>query len=232
MRRLLVLPVLVVALAVTPAGAQDTGGPLSSPLQLNVDRDPEPETIRVREVRCYDQGEAVDPPCRDEVGVVRDVAVDLLNVCNGVERATPLFVRVENFVTVGESVEIDGDTAASEFIVGGASGASGRNGQVVVGAVRDSGDGCPKVKRLLSLGPVKAKTVKPRGASSFGTGDVTVQNLRRDFKGKELVVRQPWYASSDPGCCPSFASTAYYRYRSSTDSYVRYKSRTMRTKAE
>lgn len=233
MRRLAVLPLLAAGVLVAvPADAQDTSLPLSEPLQLNVDRDPELETIRVREVRCYSETEDSAPPCADAVGTVRDIEVDLVNVCDGAEKATRLFVRVENFVTVAESVEIDGDTSAREFIVGGASGASGRNGQILVGAVRDTGDGCPKVRRLLSLGPVKPKTVKPKGSSYFVTGDVTVQNLRKDFRGKELVVRQPWYRSGDGGCCPSFLSTGYYRYKASTDSYVRYKSRTMRIEAE
>lgn len=232
MRRLLLLPLLGAALVVAPAGAQDADLPLATPLQLNVDRDPEPETIRVREISCFDAEGSSAPPCdTGDPGVGREITVELVNVCDGVERATPLFVRVEQFVTVAEAVEVDG-APGREFLVGGASGASGRNGQLVLGAVRDTGDGCPKLKRLMALGPVKAKTRKPAGASYFATGGLVLASLRREFRGKEIVVSQPWYTRSDGGCCPTFVSTGYYRYRSSTDSYVRYKSRTMRTEAE
>lgn len=229
MRRLLVVPVLAAAaFAVGPADAQDTPLPLEEPLQLNVDRDPALETIRVRTVRCYVDGETSPPPCADPDGV-RDIMVELVNVCDGAEKATPLLVRTENFVSGAQSLEIDGDPADREFIIAAASGASGRNGQIVVGDVRDRGDGCPRVKRLLSLGPFRAATVRPKGAKYHSTGDVVAENLRKDFKGKELQVLQPWYTSRDAGCCPSFVSKALYRYKASTDSYVRYKSVTMRS---
>jgi len=234
MRRLLALPLLAVATlaAAGPSQAQDEALPLATPLQLNVDKDPELETIRVREVRCFG-GESETPPCAvDDPNIGRDLTIELVNVCNGVEKATPLLVRTENFVTAGEAVEIDGDTTAKEFIVGAASGASGRNGQLLAGAVRDKGDGCPTFKRLMSLGPRTAKTVKPKGSSYFATGGLSVKSLRKDFKGKEIIVSQPWYRSSDAGCCPGFVSTSYYRYRSSTDSYVRFRSKIERTRAE
>ena len=64
MRRLLVLPILLAAAAtVGPAHAEDPALPLASPLQLNVDKDPELETIRVREVKCFGADGETAPPC-------------------------------------------------------------------------------------------------------------------------------------------------------------------------
>ncbi len=208
-----------------PASAQsDDGLPLETPLMLNVDRDPELETIRVREITCYVEDGESAPPCQGDFPN-RDIQIELVNQCNGVEQVTPLLVRTENFVTLAESVELDG-VAGREFMVGAASGASGRNGQILVGGVRDTGDGCPKVRRLLTLGPYTPRTVKPKGASYHATGGIVARSLRKDLKGKELIVSQPWFRSGDAGCCPSFVSTAYYGVKNGR--YVRYRTRTER----
>ncbi|WP_372790907.1 hypothetical protein [Paraconexibacter sp.] len=209
---------------VVGAEAEDEELTLQTPLEINVDRDPEPEIIRVREITCYSDSGETAPPCEGEFPN-RDLQIELVNRCHGVERSTPLLVRSENFVTVAEAVELDG-RRGREFIVGAASGASGRNGQMVVGRVRDTGDGCPRFRRVLTLGPYTPRTRKPRRASYHATGFVIARSLRRDFPGRELVVRQPWYRSNDGGCCPTYLSSAYYR--SKNGRYVRYRTRVER----
>ncbi len=217
------------AILVPVATAEDPGDgdPFATPLSINVDADPEPESLRVRELRCGGEPETPPPCAADSVPTIQ---IDLVDTCKGAELVIPLLVRTETFATVMESVELDGKPGR-EFIVGAATGASGRNGQIIVGAVRARGDGCARVRRLVALGPSIPRTRKPRGSKYHATGGLIVRSLRRDFPGKEIVVYQPWYRSGDAGCCPSFESAAYLRYRPSTDTYVRYRSRIRRTAA-
>ena len=107
-------------IALGPIGPARAGGddglPLDTPLMLNVDRDAELETIRIREVTCYVDGEEAPPPCEGDFPN-RDIQIELVNQCNGVEQVTPLLVRTENFVTVAEPVESTAGAAASSSSV-------------------------------------------------------------------------------------------------------------------
>lgn len=216
--------VLAAALAV-PATAQN---PLKDPVAVgDLDGDGMNERLVVREISCLGPDGATRPPCGLE-SVSRRIQVDLVDECAGVERRTAILPRVEEGIDQLAIREADGDLRRREFIVAAYSGVSGQVGSGMLGRLVAGPDGCAKVRRLFTFGPVRARTPKPRGASYHQTGTLSLRSLRRDFRGKELRYSETWFRRADPGCCPTWSATIDMRYDRRTDRYVRYRTRTTR----
>lgn len=229
MSRHLPLAVALGAAALAPLALAQ--GPLSEPVVVaNLDGDPANERVVVREISCGSPEGATPPPCDRETTVFREIQVDLVDECGGTERRTALLPRTEEAVDQLAARELDGNPSRRELVVTAYSGASGRVGSGAVVRLVDGPDGCAKVRRLFTFGPARARTPKPKGASSHAIGTLRVLSLRKDLPGKELRFSEPWYRRADPGCCPTWISTIDLRYDARTDRYVRYRSRITRTR--
>jgi hypothetical protein len=136
----------------------------------------------------------------------------LVDPCAGGERRTKLLARSHDAIVEVTLVDADGDGAKDEALVEGYSGASARNGEARIVRFVAGADGCARVKVLLSIPSPRFRTRRPRGAAYSTTGFLKVS-------GREVRLQQAWYREDDAGCCPTWAATATFRYRPSTDSY-------------
>lgn len=195
------------------------------PRAVNLDGDPELETVLDRDVTCYGDGEQHSPPCgKDEA---REAQVTIVDTCAGVQRRFDLFHTPQSMVTKLKVLEADGEPSRPELLVDGRSGAAGYIGEVAVVRL----GGTPTCARPVFLfrhpGP-RARTRKPRGAFRSTTGFVTAHNYRKRYRGRELRLKQSWYRGSDAGCCPTWISSRYFRYSRGRDRYVPYRSKIRR----
>jgi hypothetical protein len=87
---------------------------------------------------------------------------------------------------------------------------------------------CPAPKVLFEIPSRRWTTSKPRGASYASTGEISVREADRRFKGREVVLRQPWYRRDDAGCCPTWVATAVFRFEAKRDRYVKARERVRR----
>ena len=190
------------------------------PRAVNLDADPELETVLDRELTCFGEGGEHPGPCAADEAVVES-QVTIVDVCAGVERRFDLFREPQGRVNRIAVLEADGDRSRPELLVDGRSGAAGYIGEVAVVRLDGGGAVCAR-PRVLFRHP-GARTRRPRGAFRSVTGFVRARDYRRDVRGRELRLDQSWYRAADPGCCPTWNSIRFFRYSAERDRYVPYR---------
>jgi hypothetical protein len=198
-------PVLALMLAAATLAAA-----AAPPVSADLDGDGTAERIEQRAVRCLTDGRRHAPPCATDD--VRYELPELVDPCAGGDRTTRLLRGShEAFVDV-TLVDADGDGTRDEALVEGYGGASARNGEARIVRFVPGADGCATVKVLMSIPSPRFRTHRPSGAAYATTGFLKVS-------GREVRLQQAWYRKDDGGCCPTWAATATFRYRASSDSY-------------
>jgi len=226
LRRLLCLTVLLAAAAAPTAAvaAPRTPGPLDRPLVADLDGDGTNETVRLRETACYSSGGESAPPCPNRDDVFRSIVVEVADTCAGGERMLTLSREMDS-VTFARRLDADRDGKARELAFELRAGASGRGVQSKIVAFRTGADGCVAVRRTLFSYP-QPQTIgkRPRG-TSFSTGGLDVKNFSSRYSGQELRTMESYVRGNDPGCCPSYERTTYWRFEPKGGSYTPYRTR-------
>jgi hypothetical protein len=208
---------LAIALVALTVPAYAIFKPKSVSGQLDADPD-------VEQVKAVEIPSPVDPTDHD----LSLVAVDVVDKCNGAPTEQRIAGPEEALVTLRL---VNADTrAGKEAFVDLRSGASGRFGELRVVALRPAPPGRSVCRvphddfRYSSTRP----THHPRGASALTDFELTVKDLTRRYKGRELRLLEGWAKPTDALCCPSFEKTTLYRYDRKRDRYVRYGSKVTR----
>jgi hypothetical protein len=227
--------VLVVVLAATACvcatalGANRPRQPLDTPRLADLDGDGTNETVRVRETACFNENGETAPPCSRSDDVFRTLVVEVVDPCAapGGERVLRLS-REMDAVSLGRIVDADGDGQARELAFEVRAGAAARAVQAKIVSFKPGPDGCVAVRRTLFSYPRPDSTGPyPRGGS-FSTGSLQIRDFTRRFRGLELRTYESYARGDDPGCCPTWERTSYWRFDRAHDRYRRYSTKLVR----
>ena len=106
------------------------------------------------------------------------------------------------------------------------SGATARVGEARVVALRDpDGDGCGTPRQLWTY---KRPTRRPGGAAFFASFGAVVRDFDRRRAGREIRLDEHFARRGEAPCCPSIRKRSWYRFDSSRDRYVRYRTQVTR----
>ena len=113
--------------------------------------------------------------------------------------------------SIGDVVDADRDGQARELVFELRAGAAARAVQAKVVAFRVGADGCAAVRRTLFSYP-RTDTIgrRPKG-TFFSTGSIRARNFSKRFSGLELRTFESYGRATDPGCCPSYTRTTFWR---------------------
>ena len=77
---------------------------------------------------------------------------------------------------------------------------------------RPAPDGCVAVRKTLFSYP-RADSIgrRPKG-SSFSTGSLQIKDFTKRYAGLELRTIESYARGNDPGCCPTYQRTSYWRF--------------------
>lgn len=198
--------------------------PLDRPLVADLDGDGTNETVRLRETACFSSGGESTPPCPNRDDVFRSIVVEVADTCGGGERVLTLSREMDS-VTFARLLDADRDGKARELAFELRAGASGRGVQSKIVSFRAGSDGCVAVRRTLFSYP-QPQTIgkRPRG-TSFSTGGLDIRNFSSRHPGSELRTMETYVRGNDPGCCPSYERTTYWRFAPKSGSYTPYRTK-------
>ncbi len=225
MRRVLCLTCVFAAgaCAQSPAAPRPPQ-PLDRPLVADLDGDGTNESVRLRETACFSSGGESTPPCPDRDDVFRSLVVEVADTCAGGERVLTLSRDMDG-VSFARLLDADRDGRARELAFELRAGASGRGVQSKIVAFRPGPGDCVTVRRTLFSYP-RPQTIgkRPRG-TSFSSGGLDVRNFSPRHPGPELRTVESYVRGNDPGCCPSYERTTYWRFDAKGGSYKPYRTR-------
>ena len=205
--------------------------PLDAPLLADLDGDGTNETVRVRETACYSAQGTSDPPCSRSEDVFRTLVVEVADTCAGGqgpgERVLTLS-REMDYVSAARIIDADRDGQARELAFELRAGASARGVQAKIVAFRVGADGCVAVRRTLFSYP-RGDSIgrRPKG-SSFSTGSLQIKDFTKRYGGLELRTIESYARGGDPGCCPTYERTTYWRFDRAKDRYRTYRTKLVR----
>lgn len=203
-------PVLLILLALVFA-APAAGFFEDRSLSGDLDGDGTPETVRTVRVVADPATGPDDETDRVKVNVADTCPTD--TTVTGVQDSVGFMRLVAADTRPGRELSVDLR-----------SGASARAGEYRLVAWRLDPAGCGTRRNLFRYLSEKP-TRRPRGTLGPASFGVTVKELERGFRGKELVLSEGWLRRGDSFCCPSVVKRSYYRYDSARDRYGRYKVR-------
>lgn len=198
--------------------------PLDTPLHADLDGDGTNETVRLRETNCYSSEGEFTPPCPNRDDVFRTLVVEVADPCAGGEHVLTLS-REMDAVNFARLLDADRDGKVRELAFELRAGASGRGVQSKIVSFRAGAGGCVAVRKTLFSYP-QPQTIgkRPRG-TSFSTGGLVVKNFTSRYPGLELRTMESYVRGNDPGCCPSYERTTYWRFDAKGGSYKPYRTR-------
>ena len=228
MRFLLALVLAAAAgLGATALAADRPSQPLDSPLLADLDGDGANETVRARETACFSAEGTSEPPCSRSEGQLRTLVVEVADACAGGERALTLSREME-YVSIGRVLDADGDGQRRELAFEVHAGAAARAVQAKIVSFRAGPDGCVAVRRTLFSYPRKDSAGPlPRGGF-LSTGSLQIKDFTKRFGGLELRTLESYARGNDPGCCPTWERTSYWRLDRAADRYRRYRTKLVR----
>ncbi len=223
---MLCLTLVLLGIGVAAAAAQRPSQPLDEPLSADLDGDGTREVVRARETSCFGAGGEVAPPCPPDVDL-RTVLVEVVDSCAGGERVLRLSREME-YVSIGELVDADRDGQRRELVFELRAGAAARAVQAKVVAFRAAADGCVAVRKTLFSYPT-ANTIgsRPRG-TSFSSGSILVRDFSRRYRGRELRTLESYGRATDPGCCPRYSRTTFWRFVKARSRYEPFRTKLTR----
>ena len=223
---MLCLTIVLLALGAHVAGAQRPFQPLDTPLSADLDGDGVSEVVRARETGCFGPGGEKPPPCSSNVDL-RTLLVEVVDPCAGGERVLKLSREME-YVSIGELVDADRDGTPRELVFELRAGAAARAVQAKIVAFRAGPDGCVAVRKTLFSYPTAATIgSRPKG-TSFSSGSILLRDFSKRFSGRELRTFESYARGTDPGCCPSYSRTTFWRYVKARSRYEPFRTRLTR----
>lgn len=154
----------------------------------------------------------------------RTLVVEVADPCAGGEHVLTLS-REMDAVSFARLLDADRDGQARELAFELRAGASGRGVQSKIVGFRAGAGGCVAVRRTLFSYPQPATIGRrPRG-TSFSTGGLDVRDFTARWPGPELRTFESYVRGTDPGCCPSYDRTTYWRYVPSRGAYTPYRTK-------
>ncbi|MEA2143209.1 MAG: hypothetical protein QOI64_1639 [Solirubrobacteraceae bacterium] len=229
-RFLLCLAITAVACTCASIAAADRPSqPLDTPLLADLDADGTNETVRVRETACFDAGGESQPPCSRADDVFRTLVVEVADTCagGGGERALTLSREME-YVSIARILDADRDGQARELAFEVRAGASARAVQAKIVAFKAGADGCVAVRRTLFSYPRPDSIGRRPKGSSFSTGSLQIKDFTKRYGGLELRTIESYARGNDPGCCPTYERTSYWRFDTAKDRYRTYRTKLVR----
>jgi hypothetical protein len=217
----------------TALAADRPSQPLDSPLAADLDADGTNETVRARETACFSADATSRPPCSRSEDEFRTLVVEVADTCaagpgGGGGAAALTLSREMDYVSFARIIDADGDGQPRELAFELRAGASARGVQAKIVSFRPGAGGCVAVRRTLfsypradSIGP------RPRGAS-FSTGSLQIRDFAKSRPGLELRTVESYARGSDPGCCPTWERTSYWRLDRAADRYRTYRTKLVR----
>jgi hypothetical protein len=227
-RRLLCLVLAALAcVCATALAANRPSQPLDRPLAADLDGDGSNETVRVRETACFDADGDTPPPCSRSDDVFRTLVVEVADGCGGGERVLTLSREME-YVSQGRVIDADRDGQRRELLFEVRAGAAARAVQAKIVSFKAGADGCVAVRRTLFSYPRRDSTGPfPRGGS-FSTGSLQVKDFSKRYGGLELRTYESYARGDDPGCCPTWERTSYWRFDRPAERYRMYRTKLVR----
>ena len=225
----LLLAAATACLCASALAADRPRQPLDTPRVADLDGDGTNETVRVRETACFNAEGTSDPPCSTADDVFRTLVVEVLDSCAGGSGEVALTLSREmEFVSTGRLIDADRDGQARELVFEVRAGASGRAVQAKIVSFKAGPGNCVAVRKTLFSYP-RADSIgrRPKG-SSFSTGSLVVKDFTKRFAGLELRTLESYARAGDPGCCPTWQRTTYWRFDKAADRYRTYRTKLVR----
>ncbi len=217
---------LLVAAALLTGGAMASAAdeqlPLDTPLTADLDGDGTNETVSALETQCFTEDGPKPPPC--EAGSLRAFYVTVEDACTSDTVRLRLSREMEQ-VSLAEIVDADRDGRKDDLAFEARAGATSRGVQAKVVRFKADANGCISVHKTLFSYP-QPKTIgrRPKG-TSFRTGYLSIHDYDKGIKGLELRTEENYSRATDPGCCPSFRRTTFWRYVAASSSYKTYRTK-------
>jgi hypothetical protein len=224
-RRLLCLTVLLATAtcaAAVATAAPRIREPLDTPLHADLDGDGTNETVRIRESQCYSVRGETAPPCPNRDDVFRTLYVEVADTCAGGGEQVLTLSRAMDAVNFARVFDADHDGKAHELAFELRAGASGRGVQSKIVSFEPGAGDCIAVRKTLFSYPTPATIGKRPHGLSFSTGGLGVRDFTSRWPGPELRTFESYVRGTDPGCCPSYDRTTYWRYVPSRSTYTPY----------
>jgi hypothetical protein len=222
--------IMATAVVLACAGlASGHAGHSPKPVDANLDSDPSPERVLVRDLCRAGGGTIVAKPVCGPTEVQAH-RVEIEDVCGAGPRVIQLS-GVVDYVLQFAVTDADADRARSEVFLDVRRGATGRGGAAGVVRLGAPGpDGCPQPKWLLRYPSRATLGARPRGAAGLASWGLNLANYKKALPGREVRIAETYVDRDDPYCCPSFMRFSYFRFERRKDRYVRFATRVKRIK--
>jgi|GEM_PF-4494852 len=202
-----------------------TGEPLNTPITGDLDGDGTDEAVRLHETACFESDEA-PPPCAPDT--LRSIFVEVVDDSCATGPTTLKLSREMEGVSIGDIIDADRDGQKRELIYELRAGASGRGVQAKIVRFRAGPGGCVQVAKTLFSYPQPATIGRRPKGTSFSSGSLVLGDFDKARSGFELRTDETYGRPSDPGCCPRYARTTYWRFITATSSYKSYRTKLKR----
>lgn len=212
------------------AAAQRPSQPLDTPLTADLDGDGTNETVRARETACFGADGEREPPCPRDGDGLRTLVIEVVDACAGVPGGELVhrLSREMEYVSIGRLIDADRDGQRRELAFEVRAGASARAVQAKIVSFRTGADGCVAVRKTLFSYPRKDSVGRQPRGSSFSTGALQIKDFTKRYAGLELRTIESYARGSDPGCCPTWERTTYWRFDRTRDRYRTYRTKLVR----
>jgi hypothetical protein len=185
----------------------------ASSTEVNLDGDPEPERLVVRDIVTG------DPPYQltQQTAAIEDT-------CAGQPAAFELLREPEDHVDTLRALQAQDIGERPEILVLASSGAAGRAGAAKLARYED----CASARTLFSYDTATAnRRLRRYGVAFFR---VSLRNLTRRYAGREIRLTEGLATRSDALCCPSRRRVTLLGYNAGRDRYVAYSRRVVRVR--
>lgn len=215
---------VVVALLCAGALASAAGEPfpLDTPLAADLDGDGTNEMVSALDTQCFTDAGPKPPPCKQ--GALRSFFITVEDACTSEAVELRLSREMEQ-VSLAEVVDADRDGRKDDLAFEARAGATSRGVQAKVVRFKADANGCISVQKTLFSYPQPATMGRRPKGTSFRTGFLSIHDYDKGIKGLELRTEENYSRATDPGCCPSFRRTTFWRYVVASSSYKPYRTK-------
>jgi hypothetical protein len=203
-------------------GAQSDTFPLDEPLSADLDGDGAKETVVAEETQCFTNDGPKPPPC--ERGGQRSLYVTVQDPC----ASGPVKLRLSremDLVSLAEVVDADRDGSKDDLAFETRAGASSQGVQAKVVRFMADANGCIAVQKTLFSYPRNATIGERPKGMFFRTGFLSIHDFDKGIKGLELRTEEFYARAADPGCCPRYGRTTFWRYVAGRSGYTPYRTK-------
>ena len=224
LRRLLCLAVLLVA-AAPPPSPRRAARAARRPLVADLDGDGTNETVRLRETACFSSAGDLQPPCPNRDDVFRTILVEVADTCgrrragaDALARDGRRDVRADRWTPTATARPASWPSSCARAPRGEACSRRSSASAPAPTAAWPYAGRCSPIRSPRRSASARAGPPSPPAAWA-------IKNFSSRYPGAELRTIESYARGNDPGCCPSYQRTTYWRFAPKSGSYTPYRTK-------